>query len=227
MRTKVSRRDGALAGGVLLVGAVFFLAWAFPVWPGDEAVLASFQGWQSSELAAFFRILSNVGRVPVAVTLVFAATALLLLNRRRADALLLALIIVPMALGPLLKLAVGRPRPEYAIFDPIPQSLSFPSGHASFALIFGGILIYLAGKRVRHAWARRGLIGGLVLLILLLGVSRVSLGVHWPSDVIGGYLYGGLALVALIRLRDFLTACARRREGRVQVNRADDTRTPQ
>ncbi len=201
---KISWKDGALAGGALLTGAAFVLAWVFPVWPGDAATLRAVQSWQSPGLTAVARAMACLGWFPVAVAVTAVTVALLFLKRQRADALLLALAVLPTALVPALKLLIGRPRPDYAIIDYIPQSLGFPSGHTTFALMLGGILIYLAGQRLRNPWLRHGLSGGLALLILLMGVSRIYLGVHWPSDVIGGYLYGTVALVAVIRLWDLL-----------------------
>ena len=202
MVSRILWKDGALAGGALLTVAAFVLAWVFPVWPGDIGTLLAVQGWQTPALTDLLRAVSWLGRTPVAVALTALAVALLFLNRRRADALLLALAVLPTALVPALKPLIGRPRPDYALIDPAPGTLAFPSGHATFALLLGGILIYLAGQRLRNPWLRHGLRGGLALLILLVGVSRVYLGVHWPSDVIGGYLYGAVALAAIIRLWD-------------------------
>ena len=204
MASKIYLKDGALAGGALLTVLVFVLAWAFPVWPGDEESLRAVQGWQSPGLTWIFRLLTYLGWYPVAIAVTVVAVALLFLNRQRADALLLALVTTSASLAPALKPLVGRPRPEYAIIDPIPHSLSFPSGHATFAILLGGMLIYLVGQRVRNPWLRHGLRGGLALLVLLVGISRVYLGIHWPSDVIGGYLFGGVILAAIIRLRDLL-----------------------
>ena len=67
-----------------------------------------------------------------------------------------------------------------------------------------GALIFLIQENIRPRLARRTLQVGLALLILVMGASRVYLGVHWPSDVIGGYLLGGLALGGLIWLRNRL-----------------------
>ncbi len=209
MTAKISGKDGALVGGALLTGVAFVLAWAFPVWPGDEVALRGIQGWQSPGLTAVFRTVSYLGWVPVAISAAALTGGLLFLNRQRADALLLVLAVMPTALIPALKSLIGRPRPDYAIIDSVPSSLGFPSGHATFAMLLGGILIYLVGSGVRNPLARRGLVGGLVLLIALVGVSRVYLGVHWPSDVIGGYLYGVAALAGLIRLRERLAELRR------------------
>ena len=202
MRVRVSGKDGLLAGGVLLTAALFVLAAVFPVWPGDAALLAAVQDWRTPAGTALFLALTRLGWLPLAVAVVALTAVLLLLRRRWAEAALLLLAALPMALAPLLKLPVGRPRPEYGEIESLTLSLSFPSGHAAFAALFGGFLLYLVWQHCGHPWLRYGLAGGLLLLILLVGFSRLYLGVHWPSDVVGGYLYGGVALALAVRLRD-------------------------
>ena len=195
---------GALVSSGLLILIMFVLAGIFPTFPGDEAALLGFQKLQSPGLTALLRVVSRLGWWPVSLALAVATILFLLGQRRRADALMVALMVFPIALGLGLKLAVGRPRPEYSLIDQIPGTLSFPSGHALFALLFGGVLIFLIQENIRPRLTRRTLQAGLALLILLVGASRVYLGVHWPSDVIGGYLLGGLALGGLIWLRNRL-----------------------
>ena len=202
MGVKVSGKDWLLAGGVLLTAALFVLAAVFPVWPGDAALLAAVQDWRTPAGTALFQALTRLGWLPAAVALVALTAVLLLLWRQGAEAALLLLAALPMALAPLLKLPVGRPRPDYGEIESLTLSLSFPSGHASFAALFGGFLIYLVWQHCRNAGLRYGLTGGLLLLIGLVGFSRLYLGVHWPSDVVGGYLYGGVALALALRLRD-------------------------
>jgi len=113
------------------------------------------------------------------------------------------LSLAPLYIGHELKQVVDRPRPEYVLLGLEPESPGFPSGHSMYALIFGGLLIYLAGQFLPSLLLKRWSQCCLAALILAMGASRVYLGVHWPSDVIGGFLYGGLALVGLIALRYF------------------------
>lgn len=65
---------------------------------------------------------------------------------------------------------------------------SFPSGHSMVSMAFYGFLIYLIYKRISNKYLKWGLICFLLLLILLIGISRIYLGVHYTSDVIGGFL---------------------------------------
>ena len=107
---------------------------------------------------------------------------------------LLMLVNIP------LKLAVSRPRPSADLVHILSheQDNGFPSGHAFFAIVILGLLAYFAFINLKNRTLRMVVLAGLIALILLIGTSRVYLGVHWPSDVIGGYLIGGVFLTALI-----------------------------
>nr|WP_230414945.1 phosphatase PAP2 family protein [Micromonospora tarapacensis] len=99
-------------------------------------------------------------------------------------------------LGPLLKLLVGRHRPDLA--DPVAEApgLAFPSGHALNAVLAAGVLVVVflprAGDR---STARLAVRLGALLIALVTGLSRIALGVHWTSDVLAGWLLG-VAVVA-------------------------------
>ena len=198
-------------GSVVLVTMVAcVMAWAFPVWPGDEALLVAVQSWESPLLTTVFGTLTYLGWYPVAAAVSLAAVVALLWRRRVAEALLLSVAVSSALLTHLLKVLIGRPRPDFAIVEPVPHSMGFPSGHAAFAILLGGMLIYLAWRHVEDRRLRWGLGVALGALVLGVGVSRVYLGVHWPSDVAGGYLYGASVLVLLVSLKSWLE----RRRGR-------------
>lgn len=189
---------------IFLTVALFFLAWAFPVFPGDKAALLRFQGFESQGLTAGAVAVSVLGSTPIVLGMVGVTAEGLLLLRRRVDALMVCFSLVPMAVGNGLKLLVDRPRPEYLLLGTPPTSLSFPSGHALAAAIFGGLVILLVGELVPSRSLRRGLQVAILLLVLAIGASRVYLGLHWPSDVIGGYLFGIAMLSGLTWLRHYL-----------------------
>jgi len=98
-------------------------------------------------------------------------------------------------LGMLLKLLVGRHRPD--LLDPVAQAtgFSFPSGHALNAALAAGVFVLVLLPVARGTW-RWALWGAAVTVTVLTGLSRVVLGVHWTSDVIAGWLLG-MAVVAV------------------------------
>ena len=188
-------------GLAFLTLLLFVLAAVFARFPGDLAILLWLQSPQSPWLTKAAITASHLGDTPIALSMMGVTAFLLLVWRRRDVAVMMLLSLVPIGAGNLLKLVVGRARPEYLLLDVAPTSLSFPSGHALFAAIFGGLLVWLAEESIRYPLIRRSVQVGLGLLILAVGWSRVYLGLHWPSDVIGGYMYGLLAIWLLTWLR--------------------------
>lgn len=130
----------------------------------------------------------TIGRLAI-LALVLPA---LLWRHRRADALWLALMMAGgTALNLILKQIFAAPRPDLLPHLDIVHSYSFPSGHAAGNMMMFGALAMLAG-RVSANWAA-------CVMIALIGISRVWLGVHWPSDVTAGWIEG-LGWLALCRV---------------------------
>jgi undecaprenyl-diphosphatase len=124
------------------------------------------------------------------------------------------LVLVTLAgaglLNWLLKFSFARARPELFVDYPLPGSPSFPSGHALYAAsVFGGMAALLA-PRLRHRSLRILVWSGAVVLVLLVGLSRVYIGVHYPSDVLAGYSVG-IIWVTAVAVGDRLARHRRRR----------------
>ena len=191
----------AVIGALALTLAVFFLARAFSTFPGDQGALEGVRGIQTGWLDILALALASLGGWIGSTVFFLGSVVWLILGRRRVDALVVLISIIPTLAGFFLKEAVGRARPDYFLIGPDPASSGFPSGHSVFAMIFGGLIIYLVEKSIVPTRIRRSIQVGVGLLILGVGASRVYLGVHWPSDVLGGYLFGAIALVGLVWLR--------------------------
>ncbi len=98
------------------------------------------------------------------------------------------------------KMIYARPRPEID-FHLIEQSgLSFPSGHSMTGLVFYGLLIYFIAEYGKENRAQKALMSWMLILIILIGFSRVYLGVHYPTDVLAGWFLGTSILVSAIVL---------------------------
>ncbi|MCU1373174.1 MAG: hypothetical protein JWO68_460 [Actinomycetia bacterium] len=134
--------------------------------------------------------ISWMGRPPLLVVLVVAATCYVW--RRGQPRLVAFLLVTPLGGGivdTLVKAAVDRPRP--VLDHPVATALgkSFPSGHAMSSVVTYGalLLVFLPVLRPAH---RRPATGFTILLVLAIGASRLLLGVHYVSDVVGGYVLG-------------------------------------
>ncbi len=188
---------------VVAMGALLALVRAGQVFPGDEWLLLEMRQWRAGWLDLIIGIIYMVALgsyvLPYLPIMLVVLVALL---RHWGDGLLLAMsgILAP-ALNLALKEVATRARPDAVMALVDESGYSFPSTHAVFAVAFYGALIYLLNHweafpgRPKARWAIQG---ALLLLIFVIGASRVYLGVHWPSDVLGGYLFGGLCLSALI-----------------------------
>ena len=191
-----------LGVGLLATVVLFVLASAFPKFPGDERALLGFQSFQTGWLDNAAVAVSSLGMFYVFLPSVAVMIAILVVKKRHADAFLVGLSLVPIGLNVALKALVDRPRPDFHIVGPDASGLSFPSGHAVFAFIVGGVIIYLVEQFVESMALRRWIQGSVAVLVVAIGASRVYMGVHWPSDVIGGYIFGALALLAMIAMRN-------------------------
>ena len=106
-------------------------------------------------------------------------------------------LVIITALNQLLKNILQRPRPtEYRIIEE--TGYSFPSGHSMISMAFYGYIIYLIYKYVKNKYIKWFSIVLLSILICSIGISRIYLGVHYTSDVLGGFLISVSYLVIYI-----------------------------
>lgn len=126
------------------------------------------------------------------VGMVGAVAALFLtLTRHKHSALLLVVSTAGgVVINGALKAAFSRPRPEVFEWQTLATSSSFPSGHATAAALVYGTVAYLAARLHKRRWARFLTMFVALVFILLVCASRVYLGVHYPSDVLGGVISG-------------------------------------
>ncbi len=110
----------------------------------------------------------------------------------------------------LLKSFFARPRPTFAAPLVIEQFYSFPSGHAMMSFIAYGMLAYILFVMIRNNYARIIVILAALVIIGLIGISRIALGVHYFSDVIAGYAVGSLWIISCVSAWRYVQ---QRREG--------------
>lgn len=147
--------------------------------------------------------ISALGSVAVTTLIVCVAALFLLLDRRPRQALLVVATASSAAIGlTLLKQAIGRERPSIVEHIEVVAGLSFPSGHTLIAAVLYPTLGILIASNLRDRTLKVFVFVVAALLALLVGFSRVYLGVHYPSDVLGGWMLGiAVALAAGIVIR--------------------------
>jgi undecaprenyl-diphosphatase len=137
------------------------------------------------------RDVTGLGSMIVLVMVTVATIFYLLLLRKRREALMVLIAVGGgQILSSLLKLGIDRPRPDLVSHLAEVQTLSFPSGHAMMSavtyLTLGSMLAGIVPGRATKIYV----LGVAVLITLMVGVSRIYLGVHWPSDVLAGWCAG-------------------------------------
>jgi len=201
----VSSRRARIFGVIYLVAFVLFtlLAWfvhVHSVIPIDVTITREFQENKSPWLSTSMILVSAFGNKPLLMSAVVLITALIFWYfRLRLEALfIVSLSGVSLLLNVLIKLIVSRPRPSPSLVEIIQMSggQSFPSGHVMSYVAFWGLLLSfgIILFKKKDGWWRYMLLIISALFVVLVGPSRIYLGDHWASDVLGGYLFGGLLL---------------------------------
>lgn len=142
------------------------------------------QNMRNDVLTSIFKVITNFGGA-YCLILVATLSAIFIKNKKVAFAVPTNLMIIT-ALNLLLKNIVERPRPEgYRLITE--TGYSFPSGHSMISAAFYGLIIYFIWKNVKDKKLKYISCALLGILIVLIGISRIYLGVHYASDVIGGF----------------------------------------
>ncbi len=155
----------------------------------------------SEKFTSMVRDITALGSTTV-LTILVAFVALLLAStgRWRTGALLAAACASGSWANALFKQAIARTRPDLVPHLMTETSNSFPSGHAANSAIVYLTLATLAWPLLRQPAARGFAMTAAALLVVAIGVSRVYLGVHWPSDVLAGWLFGALWAIGWWRI---------------------------
>lgn len=190
----------AIVGLVLTVLVVFTASILFfPAFQAFDARLSgAVRGVEFAPLEAIARALTFLGARLTMAALSVVAVGWLLLRRKRPEGVLLgATMVLGTAAGWLLKGVVERARPgiEYARI-PIPETYSFPSGHALLSFLFFGMVAFLFFTHARTPRVKIRAVLICTLLALGVALSRVYLGVHYLGDVIASWMLGSALLTA-------------------------------
>ncbi|CAN5203574.1 phosphatase PAP2 family protein [soil metagenome] len=137
------------------------------------------------------RDVTSLGSTVVLAAVTVLVTAYLLLaGRKHAAALLLGAVVGGQICSTILKMAIDRPRPDFLVGSPVVYTASFPSGHAMLSAVTYLTLAVLLSRLEPRRALKGYYLGVGILLTVAVGISRVYLGVHWPTDVLAGWCAG-------------------------------------
>jgi membrane-associated phospholipid phosphatase len=180
-----------------------FMVKTTPSFPIDLQITHTLQSIASPLFSAAMSVISWPGFLPQAILIPALAVLVIYMFGLHWEALITVIAaLLPSLINLLVKELIRRPRPAIDLVNVfrILDSYSFPSGHVMFYVGFFGFLWFLIFTLLRHSLPRMLLLGLLGSLILLVGLSRIYLGQHWASDVLGAYLLGGISLAAIVQL---------------------------
>lgn len=190
------------AACVLLIGFVLLSQSLSSSWlkEFDESVGSAVRSLRSdavTPVALFFTIMGKA----ITEFIVFVVVALILLikfKHKWETLVLLIGVLIAWGLNQLLKDLFQRDRPTgMRLIEE--DSFSFPSGHAMVSILFYGLIGYLLWVNVRKIWKAAWLIPvATIVVVVCIGLSRIYLGVHYPSDVLAGFAAGGAGLIGCI-----------------------------
>jgi membrane-associated phospholipid phosphatase len=179
-----------------------FLVKTNPSFPIDLQITRALQSISSPIFAAIMSLISWPGFSPQSY-IISALIVLLIYSFGLHWESLTALVAVllPPVVNVLVKELIRRPRPTIDLVNVfrILDSYSFPSGHVMFYVGFFGFIWFLSYTLLKRSLRRTLLLFFFGSLVALIGISRIYLGQHWGSDVLGAYLLGSLTLVAILQ----------------------------
>ncbi|MFA5174371.1 MAG: phosphatase PAP2 family protein [Candidatus Pacearchaeota archaeon] len=167
----------------------------------DNSISKAIPSLWNPFLTGFFSIITYIGNTNTMITLGLILFVILVLRKEYRKGIISSVILIFSAgLGELIKFIIQRQRPLNSLIqrtDP-----SFPSLHALGSLIFFSLIIYLFKDKIKNKFLKILFIAVNIILILLIGLSRIYLNVHWFSDVIAGYVLGLIILFFSLRFFD-------------------------
>ncbi|MDP3987384.1 MAG: phosphatase PAP2 family protein [Nanoarchaeota archaeon] len=160
-------------------------------WINEQIILL----WNSSLTNFFISFGSYLKEILIGLA-VIVVSFLFFCDRKKESLILSSGLVLGFVVGSLLKLVVQRSRPTNSLVAEV--GYSFPSNHAVFAMVLFLFLIYFFRNKIRSYFLRFSLFFISGLLVLITGISRIYLNVHWFTDVVGGFALGVIVVSAIV-----------------------------
>ena len=191
-------------GMALALAALFFFAWtADEIMEGDtlqfdDSIRGFVHQFAFPALTILMQIASFLGSTLFLTLLGISIVITLYLNKHRRGAIIFTITTIGASLLlASLKIAFRRARPEPFFDTVLPASYSFPSGHSLASFCFYGALAAIITARIEKLWLKTLVWLAAAIMILLIGISRIYLGVHYPSDVLAGFAVGLIWVITI------------------------------
>ena len=166
----------------------------------DEPIIDFVQSAESPGLTSIMKLFTTIGSTTSVTLLAILMLGVLLWKKHRAQAVLFGIALAGTGiLNQVLKFIFKRERPDFNRLIDI-GGYSFPSGHTMMAFSFYTILAYIIWRNLKTTGSRISITILAVIMIAMIAVSRIYLGVHFPSDIVGGVLASSVWLFASIAL---------------------------
>jgi undecaprenyl-diphosphatase len=167
----------------------------------DMEIMNLVSNLRNIQIAKFFLFFTYLGNTQIIVSLVIIVLVILGLSGKwRIAKLSLVSVISGEVLYYFIKLLIQRDRPDVSFSLISSGGYSFPSGHATCSIIFYGILGFLLWRLFRKRWQKILITLLVVVIVFMIGFSRIYLGVHWTSDVLAGWSLGLIVLLLFIAI---------------------------
>ncbi len=204
MQPKINTAKLYLPAGLLIMFillAVFI--YQHPALQLDIYISKLVQAHTSPALDATMLAISWFGNMPCSVITALTASLLFYLFRYKRETLFVILTMLSGAVSSAVKAVINRPRPQHPFIRVIVKNMqpSFPSGHVMYYVILFGFIAFLMRRLVKIPKLISGTIFYLcIALVFTISISRIYLGAHWFTDVVGAYLLGSVCLFILCGL---------------------------
>lgn len=146
----------------------------------------------NDNMTPFVMLITQLG--DVLCIIVITILSLFVVRKKKINFSIIINLIIVTVLNVFLKLIFVRPRPDFGVLVE-ETGYSFPSGHSMISMAFYGYFVYLIYNHIRNRKVKVILISIISIIILLIGISRVYLGVHYITDVIGGFCFSVAYLI--------------------------------
>lgn len=163
----------------------------------DNTIYSIISNCITEPITTILKLITNLGG---AIGLITISLIILIFIKNKKIGIYTSInLIIIAAINQVLKHIIQRPRPiEFRIINE--NGYSFPSGHSMVSMAFYGFLIYIAYKNIENKYIKIAICIILSILILLIGISRIYLGVHYASDVIGGFCFSIAYLIIYTKI---------------------------